>query len=97
MHSDFDFVRLIFLQAHRATDRFFADSAVLLSSHDLGFTPTLIYKSSILFSFYRFIINKLGDPVPTSLLDPPVLVCRLIETPSTLFMYSPQISLYLLL
>ena len=34
LHSEF--VRLLFLQAHRETDRFFADSGVQLTQHDRG-------------------------------------------------------------
>ena len=34
LHSEF--VRLLFLQAHRETDRFFAASGVQLTQHDLG-------------------------------------------------------------
>ena len=35
LHSEF--IRLLFLQAHRETDRFFAASGVQLAQHDRGF------------------------------------------------------------
>jgi hypothetical protein len=47
LHSEF--IRILFLQAHRETDRFFSSSGVLSEESDRGFffiTTILIYKSS---------------------------------------------------
>ena len=52
LHSEF--VRLLFLQDHRETDRFFAASGVQLAQHDRGLTIPLPPRN------FLFTIQKQG-------------------------------------
>ena len=72
LHSEF--VRILFLQAHRETDRFFAASGVQLAQHDRGgfhyrrsaFSSQLKAKTGSILakaSALRLILNIDGSPI----------------------------------